>query len=267
MPEELEVVLYAHPQRLREAEKIAQRFNLPLATGQGKNKYKLYLGPEKLELHCLHDAAIKPLSIDFTRGRSRYRRLWGGGRNQPLAKAAGIKGSWRPAILDATAGFGRDALVLAGLGCRVTLLERSPVLAALLADALARASLHTETMEIAARINLHCIDALTYLKSPVPADAPDTIYLDPMYPHRSKTALVKKEMRIARDLAGDDNDAAQLLEQALKQPVKRIVVKRPQHAEQLGRQKADAAVNSKNTRYDIYFPGHTIDRREHAPDR
>ncbi|MFO1350284.1 MAG: class I SAM-dependent methyltransferase [Gammaproteobacteria bacterium] len=41
-------------------------------------------------------------------------------------------------------------------------------------------------------------------------DFPEVIYLDPMYPERSKAALVKKESRVLRELVGPDDDAARL---------------------------------------------------------
>ncbi|MBN1378898.1 MAG: class I SAM-dependent methyltransferase [Gammaproteobacteria bacterium] len=248
-----EVVLYAHPLRQQEAERIAQRLNLPLGDGQRKNKYRLYLGPEKLELQNLEDRSFAPAFVDFVEGRARHRRLFGGGKGQPLARAVGIKGSRLPRVLDATAGFGRDAFVLASLGCQVTLLERSPVFAALLADALERAALNIETAEIVKRMNLQCVDAQHYLNSLPDNNLPEAVYLDPMYPHRNKTALVKKEMRIARELAGDDEDAAAVLDMALSRTTSRVVVKRPRTAATLNTIKPTTVIQSENTRYDIYI--------------
>jgi 16S rRNA (guanine1516-N2)-methyltransferase len=248
-----EVALYAHPQRLQEAERIAYRFNLPSATGQRKSKYRLYLGLERLELQNLEDDSIAPLYVDFVAGRARHRRLFGGGKQQPLARASGIKGSHLPRVLDTTAGFGRDAFVLASLGCQVTMLERSAVFAALLYDAMLRAALHQETVEIVTRMELHCIDARHYLNSLQNSDFVDTIYLDPMYPFRNKAALAKKDMRIARELAGDDEDAPRLLDQALRVAGKRVTVKRPHSAATLNALKPTAVIQSKNTRYDIYI--------------
>lgn len=254
MPDPLsEVALYAHPHTLPEAKRIASRFNLPLASGQRKSGYRLYLGLERLELQNLDDNSHGPIYVDFVGGRARHRRLFGGGKNQPLARAVGIKGSQTPHVLDATAGFGRDAFVLASLGCRVTMLEREAVFAALLADAIVRAEINLETAAIASRMQLLYCDAQHYIGSMQDKDSIDTIYLDPMYPQRNKTALVKKEMRAARELAGDDGDAGQLLELALSQAVKRVVVKRPRSAATLNAVKPTAVIESENTRYDIYI--------------
>lgn len=249
------VALYAHPQRLHEAERLAHRFNLPFDNRQGKSKYRLYLGLDRLELHNSQTAASGPVYIDFVAGRNRHRRLFGGGKRQPLARAAGIKGSYLPEVIDGTAGFGRDAFVLASLGCKVTMIERSPVLAALLYDALERASLNEDVKTIANRMTLLHIDSITYLQTTAMPDFADTLYLDPMYPHCNKSALAKKEMRIARELSGDDNDAKVLLRLALATTRARVVVKRPRTAGRLGDLAPATAIFSRNTRYDIYLPG------------
>ena len=117
-----------------------------------------------------------------------------------------------------------------------------------------RAELHTATTEIANRMKLVHNDTRDYLQQIDDQDKPATIYLDPMYPHRKKSALVKKEMRIARELVGDDDDAAELLQIALNNTQNRVTVKRPIHAELLiATPKPDTQIRSKKTRYDIYF--------------
>ena len=47
-------------------------------------------------------------------------------------------------------------------------------------------------------------------------DYADVVYLDPMYPHKQKSALVKKEMRVFQHLVGADLDADELLLPALQ---------------------------------------------------
>jgi 16S rRNA (guanine1516-N2)-methyltransferase len=95
-------------------------------------------------------------------------------------------------------------------------------------------------------------DSKIYFQQPAEADRPDVVYLDPMYPHRSKSALVKKEMRYARAIVGDDEEAPALLATALKTAKERVVVKRPRSAKPLAGPKPTVAIESKNTRYDIY---------------
>ena len=211
-----------------------------------------------LSLVCPSGELGSPFFIDFAHGELAHRRQYGGGRGQPLARAVGLKAGANPSVVDATAGMGRDAFVLASLGCTVTLIERSAVLAALLQDALQRAAADQALdSAIAARMQLLADNAINWLQH-CPQDArPEVVYLDPMYPHRSKSALVKKEMRILRALVGDDDDAGALLQAALGCARKRVVVKRPKGAAPVTpaeqpKLRPAAAVASKNTRYDIY---------------
>ena len=194
-----------------------------------------------------------PLWVDFVGGKMGHRRRFGGGRGQPLARAMGLKGGTDPVIVDATAGLGRDGFVLASLGARVTLLERSPVMAALLADGLDRARRHDETRTISDNyLQLVNTDAAQWLQQCPAQERPDVVYLDPMYPHRSKSALVKKEMRALRAMVGDDVDAPALLDAALDCAKKRVVVKRPKGASPLAGPRPSGDIASKNTRYDLY---------------
>ena len=231
-----------------EAKALAARLDLPLM-GDVQDAL-LYLTGEKLELRQTGLHAPGPVYADFVQGRADYRRKHGGGRGQLLAKAVFPKGFTSPTVVDATAGLGRDAFVLASLGARVTLLERSPIAYALLDDALRRA--HTsEVADIAARMTLHVGDAVTYLEAL--SELPDVIYLDPMYPHTNKQALQKKEMQLFRQLVGADEDAAELLAAARRVALERVVVKRPAGAPWLGDMQPQGKLESKNTRFDLYL--------------
>jgi 16S rRNA (guanine1516-N2)-methyltransferase len=68
-----------------------------------------------------------------------------------------------PTIIDATAGFGKDSLLLASLGCHITLLERSPLVAAMLADGWQRAAQEPALVDILPRMHLQQGDAKAYL--------------------------------------------------------------------------------------------------------
>ena len=149
--------------------------------------------------------------VDFVGGALGFRTRQGNRTKEPLARAIGLKGRTLTTVLDATAGLGRDAFILATLGCRVSLVERSPLIAALLRDGLARALADDNTRAAAERMQLHGGDAVAIMERCAEHERPDVIYLDPMYPHRSKSALVKKEMRVVRALVGEDVDAPQLL--------------------------------------------------------
>jgi 16S rRNA (guanine1516-N2)-methyltransferase len=154
--------------------------------------------------------------------------------------------------LDVTAGFGRDAFVLANLGCQVDMIERHPCIALLLDDALARAQRNPTISDIIARMSIYNADSADYLSSLDEARYPDVIYMDPMYPSREKSALVKKDMRLLHQLAGPDMDSEQLLTLARKVAKKRVVVKRPKSAPFIANAKPSTCIESKNTRYDVY---------------
>lgn len=190
-----------------------------------------------------------PLYIDFTQGKLAHRYAQGIGKREPLARAIGIKSDNHPAIIDATAGLGRDAFVLACCGCAVTLLERSTVLHALLDDALQRARQEAQLSAIVQRLQLIHSDALVYLER---HQAP-VIYLDPMYPSRKKSALVKQEMRILRDIVGDDDDTDKLFQLALQRATNRVVVKRPKLAPPLTGIAPSHQILGKTTRFDVYL--------------
>lgn len=196
----------------------------------------------------------KPLKVDFTAGRAAHRRRFGGGRGQLIARACGLAAGVTPSVIDATAGLGRDAFVLASLGATVLMIERVAEIHALLADGLARAARDPETAEIVARMQLAHGDAKHDLATLVAAStvAPQVIHLDPMFPHREKSALVKKEMRLFRELAGADDDAPELLEAALEVATHRVVVKRPRKAPPIAGPAPQHVIEGKTSRYDLY---------------
>jgi 16S rRNA (guanine1516-N2)-methyltransferase len=226
----------------------ARRLGLPLG---GEADMALQVGPQGLQLVELGPQAPGPVRVDFVEGAAAHRRQFGGGSGQMIAKAVGIAPGIRPSVLDATAGLGRDAFVLASLGCAVTLVERQPLIAALLEDGLQRAGQDAEIAPIVARMRLLVGDATAFMRA-WEGDAPQVIHLDPMFPHRDKSALVKKEMRLFRPLVGDDLDAPQLLAAALALASHRVVVKRPRKAPALDGPKPAYALEGKSSRYDIY---------------
>jgi 16S rRNA (guanine1516-N2)-methyltransferase len=234
--------------QLAEASDWAQRLGMPLDV---YSDYALQLGPEGLQLVELGPQAPGPVRVDFVEGAAAHRRLFGGGSGQMIAKAVGVQPGVRPRVLDATAGLGRDAFVLASLGCPMTLIERQPLIAALLEDGLARAAKSPEVAPIAAQMQLLKGNAIELMKN-WQGEPPQVIYLDPMFPHRDKSALVKKEMRLFRPFVGDDLDAPALLQAALALATHRVVVKRPRKAAIIEGAKPGYALEGKSSRYDIY---------------
>lgn len=195
------------------------------------------------------------LSIDFLKGSLAHRQQYGGGRGQAIAKAIGLKSAVTPSVLDTTAGLAGDAFVLANLGCTITMIERSAIIHCLIENALQRASLNdTFTPILNQGFNLINQDAIEYINEQRVTDntAPDVIYIDPMYPDRKKSALVKKDMQILQRLHKKDDNASELLNTALMYAAKRVVVKRPMQAETLNNKIPNTCIKSKKTRYDIY---------------
>jgi 16S rRNA (guanine1516-N2)-methyltransferase len=193
-----------------------------------------------------------PLGVDFVHGPTAYRRVAAGGRRQSLALAVGLKHG-RPSVLDATAGLGRDTFLLACLGCRVTAVERSPILSALLRDGLERARSVDDAKlnAVLERIALRQDDSRNVLRAMQGDDAPDVVYVDPMYVPQGKAALVKKEMRICRMLVGDDRDAGELFDAARAVARQRVVVKRHRQAAPLA-PGVSVSHRGRVVRYDVY---------------
>jgi 16S rRNA (guanine1516-N2)-methyltransferase len=226
----------------------AARLQLPQT---GAAEFALQLSCEGLQLVELGPQAPGPVRVDFVSGPVAHRRLFGGGGGQMIAKAVGIQAGIRPLLLDATAGLGRDAFVLAELGCKVTLIERQPVIAALLEDGLRRAKDDPEVAAIVSQMHLLCGNAIELMNN-WSGEAPQVIYLDPMFPHRDKSALVKKEMRLFRPLVGDDDDAPALLQAALALATHRVVVKRSRKAPAIAGEQPGYVLEGKSSRFDIY---------------
>lgn len=193
-----------------------------------------------------------PISIDFISGKNGYRRKYGHIGGETISKAAGLKKGHRPNIVDVTAGWGRDAFVLATMGCRVHMIERSEVMAQLLEDGLRRAKQDQKIGRmIRDNLSLTCGDSLQeLLQTPF---EPEVIYLDPMFPHKEKSALVKIEMRILKELVGLDEDANELLTLALRTATNRVVVKRPSYANPLAEMTPNTSIKTKKHRFDIYL--------------
>lgn len=239
---------------LDKALSLSQHLKLPLIESSQQEDYSavLMFSPECLALHLTGPKAPGPVSVNFISGKYAHRRKYGGGKGQLIAKAIGLASLKSPTVLDLTAGLGQDAFVLACLGCTVTMIERSPIIAALVQDAMNRAL--NDSFFSTLKLQLIVSESLNHLKVLSHSDYPDVIYIDPMFPARTKSALVKKEMRILREIVGEDTDAAMLLNAACKIAKKRVVVKRPRLAPHLDEHKPDLIYRGESSRFDVYFP-------------
>ncbi|MFT6624944.1 MAG: 16S rRNA (guanine1516-N2)-methyltransferase [Cycloclasticus sp.] len=221
------------------------------AMGLSDKTYYLDFIDNALTLHLKTTEESLDLSIDFTAGKSKHRRLYGGGKNQPLPKACGLYKHPEWHIFDATAGLGRDAFVLASLGASVTLCEQNAALYALLVDAKSRGMDNPDTQHFVSNMDCLFRDAVDYLPALID-NKPDVIYLDPMYPERKKSAKIKKEMQVLQQLVGHADDQTVLLDVALQTAKHRVVVKRSKSAKSLSDTAPSYTVSSENTRYDVY---------------
>lgn len=229
---------------------LAQRWQLE---HDEKATLALVMTPQHLELRKRDEPKLRGVFVDFVTGVMAHRRKFGGGRNEAIAKAVGVKSGYLPDVVDATAGLGRDAFVLAAAGCHVRMLERNPVVAALLDDGLQR-GYHDAIIGSWLRERLHLlpVSSLTALHQITPK--PAVVYLDPMFPPPQKSRLVKKAMRFFHLLVGTDDDADGLLSPARQLARKRVVVKRPDYAPPLAGVVTRSAVVTKSHRFDIYTP-------------
>ena len=193
------------------------------------------------------------LRVDFVGGAVAHRLRFGGGRGQALPKAMGLRAGKTPTIIDATAGLGRDAFLLASLGAQVTLIERSDKMHELLVQGMIEAAQEGgELGEIIGRMTLLKGDA----KDLLPTLSGEVILIDPMHPPRHNSALVKRELRQVREIVGTDEDAADLVRVALEHARNRVVLKWPAKADPIaGIRACSHQIRGKSTRYDVFMVG------------
>ena len=152
--------------------------------------------------------------------------------------------------IDATAGMGEDAFLLAAYGYDMTLYEQNPVVAVLLKDALRRAKKHPQLKEIAGRMKLVEGNSVEELKTRV--DAVDLIYLDPMFPDRQKSGLINKKLQLIQKLEPPCSDEVELFEAAIQAKPSKIIVKRPLKSPFLAGKNPTYELKGKAIRYDCY---------------
>ena len=191
------------------------------------------------------------LKCSFIEGPILHRLKYGKGRGQNLAKAVGMKYNKNRNIIDATAGLGYDSFILASLGAKVTLIERSQIMHEILQNGIDEGILFGGEIEkIINRMELLFGDS----KDILPKLTPEVILIDTMYKERKKTALVKNKMRLVREIVGPDTDYIELLEVALNCAKNRVVLKQPRYAEPIKDiKKCSRQIIGKTIRYDIFM--------------
>lgn len=217
----------------------------------------LALEPEGLGLYALDLPGSGAVRVELEAGSLGWRLGAERARHETIVRACGLLKAKAPLVVfDATPGLLRDACVLAAAGATVVMAERAPVIAALVEDGLRRAAAHPELAGLLERLAYQAGDSLQCLQALAAAETrPDVVCLDPMFPHRDKSALVKKEMRVFRAVVGDDLDADALLAPALAAARRRVVVKRPRGAPVLAGRAPSLVLDGKSARFDIYLVG------------
>ncbi|MEM7200198.1 MAG: class I SAM-dependent methyltransferase [Planctomycetota bacterium] len=233
------------------ARALATRLRVPYrAEPNADDRLVLACRPAHLSIRWTRAGAPGPVAVDFAALAPRAKHPLG--RNEPLARAVGV-GRGTQTVVDANAGLGRDAFVLACCGVEIWALERHAVVYELLRDGWERLQLEpTLAARVADRLTVEPADARDWLARVDEATRPDAVCLDPMLGTHDSSALVKKEMQLFRELLGADPDAAELLAIARRAARRRVAVKRPLRAPPIAAD-VDAVVRSRRVRWDIYL--------------
>jgi 16S rRNA (guanine1516-N2)-methyltransferase len=243
------------------AQQLQSLLEIPTAESGRLDEFThlLLLDETGLSLQSLlsKSGAIKrlPTRVDFADPTLNYRRQTSG-KQQGIAKAVGLNRHEPMHVLDLTAGLGKDAFILASLGCRLTMLESSPLIFSLLNDGLLRAkqSEDAELREIVERMVLHHVPAEDWLQAIDKGESPkpDVIYLDPMFPARNQQAAVKRDISLLQEVLPVATEPDTLLEAAIACKVKRVVLKQPGSKPSGKHYRASFIVPGKSAYFEIF---------------
>ncbi len=251
-------VLIPSKEERHDAQVLAESLCLPLIDDENDATFSLIRQGRLWGIYCRELPGLKPLVIDFSQGSWKRRREQLKGPGDILSRALGkVKG--RQAV-DATAGLGRDSLHLLALGFQVVAIERSKILAYLLRQAKKEGlSEEGESSDLQFLEIIHS-DARCYLRKLYDrGEAPDVVFLDPMFPQKKRSSLSGKEMQLFHRLFSyEPKIERELLQTALEVVEDRVVVKRPSKAPPIMRG-ARHQYEGKSVRYDVYFPGDKLE--------
>lgn len=237
---------------------FAKKLNLSVV--DGNETYENVNSHESGDLFILFDGdgvalsdGKQSLKGDFSRLLPRLKE--NNLRGEVLFKAARFsdKESNAMTVVDGTAGLGEDAFLLAASGYNVTLIERNPIVSLLLSDALRRGMKDVKTAPVCAKMKLIEGDSEKIL--PELDFSPDIVLLDPMFPERRKSALVKKKLQLIQRLEHPCADERALFEAAKRSKPKKILVKRPCKGNYFAQEKPTYSVGRGGIRYDCYVFG------------
>ncbi|MDG1899738.1 MAG: class I SAM-dependent methyltransferase [Phycisphaerales bacterium] len=243
------------PSRDQEAQTLSERLGLRMVDGRiGVDELRVVLIDDRIELWN-SASRRKGIRIDFSDIDVRT----GSGnlsKQQPISKAIcgrqDRREGRRLSIIDATAGFGHDAFLLACMGHHVVAIERDPVIHLLLGDAHRRMLRDPDLSEAAGgRLRIEHGDSIDLLDD---MDPVDVVYLDPMFdPEGRSSALPKIRAQILRRIVPPSGSDIGLFESAIRRARKRVVVKRSAGDQPLIPD-PDLQISGKIVRYDIYLP-------------
>lgn len=276
-------LLYTHESQHSEVERlqtlVAQHELSLMLSGErigGKLNQKrrqqlsLYYGQAILLLDDKNQLSLLSagLSVAPEWDKMQRRVVSAGRKSELLLQAAKITAD--SVVIDATAGFGHDSLILASSGAQVTMLEQQPVMALLLLNEQGRMSLQPNWQKLMSRLHIINIDALRYFtnKQNTKNKSVDMIYLDPMFPEDSyqdsktgRGAKVGKQMQALHQIAHPPTlieeqlllQSAQDLISCNTQQQGRMIIKRPQQAPFFAQQSPDESWHNAAVRFDGYF--------------
>ncbi|MCR5273539.1 MAG: class I SAM-dependent methyltransferase [Lachnospiraceae bacterium] len=243
------IIVFAAPGADREfALGVAEKLDIELTekiTEASRDLLLLQIAPDGVSLrqgNLVMQGDFSKLSLRVTPGKIGQEMLF---------KAAKIKNFENtPLAVDATAGMGEDSFILAAAGARVKLFEKDPIIALLLSDALRRGKNDPKIAAVISRMEFAEGDSLEYMRET--DEKPDIIYLDPMFPARSKSGLIKKKFQLLGQLEPPATDGEEMLRAAMNLRPKKIIVKRPAKGENLGNYKPHYSLKGKAIRYDCF---------------
>lgn len=237
---------------VQRAEELALGWNVPLRSDFAGNKgIKVVVSELALGIGFMDPKRGKPYYVDFLTHKWKMRLAKGLPKNHIFARALGFRGE-PLRVIDATAGFGQDAITALSLGCEVIAVERSPVVVAVLRNGIMRALREDESVRTRFE-NLSIVeaDAEVFLAQVDPADV---VYLDPMFEKPKKSAKSPKEMQVLQELLAPLPtlaDLERLFHLALARTKGRVVVKRPLKAKALVKTPTHS-FKGQSIRYDVY---------------
>jgi len=235
----------------QQAEEYARHWGVTTAAPPpGSKGVKVVVSETAVGLGFVEAKRGKPYFVDFLTQEWRGRLLKGLPRNHIFRRAIGVHDG-PVSVIDATAGFGQDAMLAVSLGCDVTAVEKSNVVITVLRNGIERAREDESLRAKFAKMKVVEADAEQFLAH---SPAADVVYLDPMFTKPKKSAKSPKEMQLLQDLLAPlptNEDLERLFLVAYAHARHRVVIKQPLKAKALGRTPTHT-YKGQSIRYDVY---------------